>query len=86
MQLSFQEAFQKATQKTKSLITQEDLNFVKSQYKKEKSGSYILYAHYIAMMKYDKPEISKKVNSLLKRGIGHYTPLSGHTIPSSLID
>ncbi len=86
MQVSHKQALQEANQKTKSLITQEDLDFIKSQYKLEKSGSYILYAYAIVMMRYDKPQIAERVNSLLKRGIGHYSNLSGHTIPSSLID
>jgi len=86
MQVSLKKALHEVNQKTKSLITQEDLDFIKSQYKLEKSGSYILYAHVIAVMRYDKPQIVERVNSLLKRGIGHYSNLSGHTIPSFLID
>ncbi len=82
MQVSLKELLQKEIEKQKTLITQEDRDFITSQYKLESTGLYILYAHTIA---YDKPFLREKVNSLLKRGIGHYSSQSGHTIPSNLI-
>lgn len=82
MQVSLQELLQSEIKKQKSLITQEDRDFITSQYELEPSGLYILYAFKIS---YDKPYLRKKVNALLKKGIGHYSSLSGHTIPSNLI-
>ena len=84
MQVSLKDALQKANHERKSVISDQDPDFIKSQYRLENStGHYILYAHVIG---YDKPQLRRKVNALLRKGIGHYTSNSGHTIPSYLID
>lgn len=76
------EILQREIENIKSIITNEDRDFVMSQYKLEHTGNYILYAHVIG---YDKPFLREKVNELLNKGIGIYTTLAGHIVPSYLI-
>ena len=80
--MTHKEILQKEIQSIKSVITNEDRDFIMSQYKLEHTGNYILYACTIG---YDKPHLREKVNELLNKGVGHYTTLAGHIIPSYLI-
>lgn len=80
--MTHKEILQKEIQSIKSVITDNDRDFIMSQYKLEHTGNYILYAYTIG---YDKPHLREKVNELLNKGVGSYTTLAGHIIPSYLI-
>jgi len=83
MQVSHKEILQKEIEITKQSITDEDIQFIKENYVvSEESNNYTLYAYKIHQLS---ESMKKKVTSLQKRKIGHYTSSLGHTIPSYLI-
>lgn len=83
MEVSFQEALQKEIEIKKQLITEEDIKFVKENYQIQESGNYFLFTYKIKQLP---KNMQNKVSSLKKRKIGYYSSLSGHSIPSYLID
>lgn len=82
MEVSLKDILQKEIEITKRLIAEDDIRFVKENYKVEESGNYILYAYKIHQLS---QLMKDKVSSLRKRKIGYYSSQSGHTIPSYLI-
>lgn len=86
MQVNFQEELQKAIEKTKSIISQDDIKFVKENYKYEKIQNGYQYIFYAWRLHQTSESTRTRVKNLIKHQIGYYSSQSGHTIPSHLID
>jgi hypothetical protein len=79
--VNFQTESQSIFQKLVSKLTESERKFIKDNYEKTNGGFYVLYSYQIQNL-----NAEKQIDGLLKKGIGIYSSVLGHSIPSQLFN
>jgi hypothetical protein len=79
--VDFQTASKNKFEKLIGKISQEEKSFIKSNYKLTNGGFFVLYSYQIQNL-----NAQKKIDGLLKKGIGIYSSRFGHSISSQLFN
>lgn len=82
--INFQTESQSIFQKLISKLTESERKFIKDNYEKTNSGFYVFYSHRIYGSGF--ANLEKMIDGLLRKGIGTYASVLGHSIQSQLFN